>query len=185
MRNQFDIALDVLQKLFNPQSMIMSAILTAGVGGFSYLSNTQLFGVSVLFVLIVCGFMVVDWFSGVFASVISEKNKFQSNKVTYTIIKFVTFFMWLFFVNQAKEEYSDTMAKDVVLIIQIFVLLLIGLREFVSIGENIERIYGQKPYLFNLIDSVFGTMERIFKKKLESKVDEIEDIIENQDNNEN
>lgn len=92
--------------------------------------------------------------------------------------------MWLFFVNQAKQEYQGT-PYDVILIIQIFVLLLIGIREFVSIGENIERIWGQKPYLFSLIDSVFMTLERLFKKKLEESVEKIEEVVENEELNEN
>lgn len=184
MKTQIQIVADIFEKVVNPQSITFSAILTTGISSYTYLSNTSLFGVSVLFVLIVCGFMVVDWCLGVYASVVAEGSKFKSNKITYTIIKFVTFFMWLFFVNQAKQEYQGT-PYDVILIIQIFVLLLIGIREFVSIGENIERIWGQKPYLFSLIDSVFMTLERLFKKKLEESVEKIEEVVENEELNEN
>lgn len=184
MKTQIDMMIDIVGKICNPNSILLSALATSSVSAYAYMSNTSLFGVSILFVLIVCGFMVVDWFLGVYASVYSENKKFQSSKITYTIIKFVTFFMWLFFVNQAKAEYIQVQwAYDTILIIQIFVLLLIGIREFVSIGENIERIWGQKPYLFTLIDSVFNSLERLFKRKLEKGVEEIQNEIEENEEN--
>ena len=81
--------------------------------------------------------------------------------------------MWLYFINQARQEYnSSRWAADFIEVIQIFVLILINLREFVSIGENIENIFGTKPYLFALIDTIFITMEKLFKKKLENKLED-------------
>lgn len=188
MKDQFQIVSSLADKLFNPGNMTLSALLTATLGGYSYLSDTSLFGVSVLFIVIVCGFMVADWCLGVYASVVIQKQKFKSNKVTYTIMKFLTFFMWLFLVNQIKHEISDYVwAREMISVIHVFVLVLITLREFVSIGENIEKIWGTKPYLFALIDTVFITMEKLFKKKLEKTVEEFselpeENIEENKDN---
>ena len=91
--------------------------------------------------------------------------------------------MWLFFINQARQEYKTSRwAADFIEVIQIFVLILINLREFVSIGENIEKIFGTKPYLFALIDTIFITMEKLFKEKLENKLeDENENYINHDD----
>lgn len=176
MKNQFQIVGEILEKIFNPPSITLGAILTTTVSGYSYLSNTSLFGVSLKFVAIVCIVMVVDWCLGVYASVMAENKKFSEKRLTYTILKFVTFFMFLYFVNQIKSEYeSIKWAYDTVLVIQVFVLILIGLREFVSIGDNIERIWGVKPYLFTLIDNLFHIMEKLFKKKIEKTIDEYVD----------
>ena len=67
-------------------------------------------------------------------------------------------------------------ASETISVIHVFVLVLITLREFVSIGENIEKIWGTKPYLFALIDTVFIAMEKLFKKKLEKTVDEFVEL---------
>lgn len=187
MKDQLQILSGLADKLFNPPNITLSAVITFSLSGYSYLSNTKLFGVSVLFIGIICSFMVVDWFLGVYSSVAVQKNKFQSNKITYTIIKFLTFFMWIFLISQIKLELENYIwANEIIGVIHVFVLVLITLREFISIGENIEKIWGTKPYLFSLLDSVFETLEKLFKRKLESTVENIteipEDIIE--ENNE-
>lgn len=182
MKDQFQILSDIADKLFAPGNLSLSVMLTATFGGYTYLSNTTLFGVSVLFIVIVCGFMVVDWFMGTYASVAVQKDKFQSRKLTYTIMKFVTFFMWIFLITQIKNEIEEyAWAVEIVSVIHVFVLILITLREFVSIGEKMEIIWGTKPYLFTLIDSVFLTLEKLFKKKLEEQLEGVEEIIEQHD----
>ena len=174
---------EIFEKIITPPALIVSAGLTMSISFISLLADNSLFGVSMNFVLIVCIFMVVDWFLGVYSSVAVSGKKFQSKKLTYTIIKFLTLFMWLYFINKARQEYnSSKWAADFIEVIQIFVLILINLREFVSIGENIEKIFGTKPYLFALIDTIFITMEKLFKKKLENKLeDENENYIPDDD----
>lgn len=165
MKTQIEILTEVISKMTQTSSMLLSGAITAALA----VSSIDLFGVSMGFIVIVCVFMSVDWGLGVSASVCADKQKFESKKVTYTILKFATFFMWLYFINQAKKEYADnSILSETVLIIQVFVLILIGLREFVSIGENIERIWGDKPYIFKLVDMVFESLERVFKKKIDN-----------------
>lgn len=172
MKTQVSIFDDIIKKIMSPYNVILSLTFTLLLTLTAKLSNTSLFGVSLLFVAVVCLFMVVDWFLGVTSSVCVQGQKFKSKKVTYTIIKFVTFFMWLFFVNQAKYAYEDTAyVSDIIIFIQIFVLILIALREYSSIGENIEQIWGRKPYWFSLIDSFTDILENSFKKKLKDKID--------------
>ncbi len=65
-----------------------------------------------------------------------------------------------------------------------FPVFLVNLREFVSIGENIETIYGKKPYIFTLIDKLFTSMEKVFIKKVSADiVDEIEQNSPEEDKN--
>jgi hypothetical protein len=45
-------------------------------------------------------------------------------------------------------------------------LFLTILKEFTSIGENLEKITGSKPYLFTVIDKVFEILELKFFNKL-------------------
>lgn len=172
METQVYIFDNLIRKIMNPYNVILSLTFTFFLTLTAKLSNTSLFGVSLLFVAVVCLFMVVDWFLGVTSSVCIQGQKFKSKKVTYTVIKFVTFFMWLFFVNQARFAYKDVAyISDIIILIQIFVLILIALREYSSIGENIEQIWGRKPYWFSLIDSITDTLEKSFKNRLKDKID--------------
>lgn len=172
METQVYIFDNLIRKIMNPYYALLSLTFTIFATLTAKLSNTSLFGVSLLFVSVVCFFMVVDWFLGVTASVCALGQKFKSKKVTYTIIKFVTFFMWLFFVNQARFAYQEiAYVSDIIIFIQIFVLILIALREYSSIGENIEKIWGRKPYWFSLIDSITDTLEKSFKNRLKDKID--------------
>src|SRR5690606_22916864 len=121
METQVYIFNNFIRKIMNPYYALLSLTFTIFITLTSKLSSTSLFGVSLLFVSVVCFFMVVDWFLGVTASVCALGQKFKSKKVTYTIIKFVTFFMWLFFVNQARYAYGEVAyISDIIIFIQIF-----------------------------------------------------------------
>lgn len=151
----------------NAQAMITSAVATALTLITTHLTDKDLFGVSLIFVTVVCAFMFIDWCLGVWTSVVVQSERFESNKIGYTVMKFFTFFAFLFFIKVAKDEWSEGWANDMFLIIQTFVLILIGLREFVSVGEKMEKIWGDKPYLFKLVDDLFAGLEKLFKKKID------------------
>ena len=110
--------------------------------------------------------MLLDWRFGVKASM-SKGKKFESGRVIYTIIKFLTLFLWLWLSREIGDIYNGNIVTDITInFISIFVLILVALREFVSIGENIETIYGKKPYMFELVDVLFTAIERKFKNKI-------------------
>lgn len=159
---------DTFKKIMTAQALIASAVATALTITTTHLANKDLFGVSLIFVAVVSAFMVIDWCLGVWSSVVVHGERFESNKIGYTVMKFFTFFAFLFFVKVAKDEWSDGWANDMFLIIQTFVLILIGLREFVSVGEKMEKIWGDKPYLFKLVDDLFESLEKLFKKKIDN-----------------
>lgn len=158
---------NTLYKIMNVQAMLTSAVITTFTISATFLSNKDLFGVSLIFVFVVCFFMSFDWLLGVFANVVIKREKFEAKKIGYTIMKFITFFAFLFFIKTAKDEWSEGWANEMFLIIQTFVLILIGLREFVSVGEKMEVIWGDKPYLFKLVDDLFISLEKLFKRKID------------------
>lgn len=185
IKNQLHMISEFIEKSMSTPSLLISSFLTVQVTCFTWMSNTSLFGVSIFFVVILCAIMFIDWGLGVYASLRVDGAKFSPDKLTYTIVKFMTFFMFLFFVNQAKHEYrSYSFAYEVVLVIQVFVLLLIGLREFVSVGEKIDKIWENKPYLFCLIDDLFKIIEKGFKRKVQKAVEDT-DFIEEEEEEDN
>ncbi len=129
-------------------------------------SQTSIMGVSAKFLILIAGLMLIDWIFGVKASM-KEGKRFESGRVIYTIIKFLTLFLWLWLSREIGDIYNGNIVTDITInFISIFVLILVALREFVSIGENIETIYGKKPYMFELVDVLFTAIERKFKNKI-------------------
>jgi len=47
-------------------------------------------------------------------------------------------------------------------------LILTSIKEYLTIGENLENYYGIKPYLFQLIDTIFVSLEQRYLKMTES-----------------
>lgn len=175
MKEQFSMIIELFEKMFTPAAVSLSAMIATGVSAYStFVFKTDLFGVSLLFVGLVLGLMAIDWGMGTYASVKVKKEKFDPDKIGYSIMKFVFFMIWLFAVSRSINElHHFNWMVDILSFIHVFVVILIMLREFVSIGNKQKIIYGEKNYLFELLDTVFSTLERLFIKKLESKIDEI------------
>lgn len=130
------------------------------------INETSILGVSAKFLILIAFLMMCDWRFGVKASM-SQGKKFESSRVIYTIIKFLTLFLWLWLSQEIGKLYEGNLITDFTInFVSVFVLILVALREFVSIGENIETIYGKKPYMFELVDVIFTAIERKFKNKI-------------------
>lgn len=181
MRENITIIAELLEKMFTPASVCLSGAITIGISSYVALFfDTNIFGVSVIFVALVLALMVIDWFLGTYASVRTKGEKFDQKKIGYTIMKFTIFIIWLFAITRVIRELEHySWAVDLLSFIHIFVIVLIMLREFVSIGDNTKTIWGVKPYIFVLLDSIFSILEKLFKSKLEKKIDNIADDIEN------
>ena len=141
----------------------------------------QFMGVSILLLLIVSGFILIDWWYGTRASKklmedaikigdkeAEEKYKFRSLKISHTWFKFLSVWLWLV-IALAISSYSSSITWLSALVegFTIIPLLLFGFREFVSIGESIEVLNnGNKPYLFELGEKIFDILQFKFLKRL-------------------
>jgi hypothetical protein len=154
-------------------------------------------GVSVGVLATISLFIVIDWWTGSAASHKKakqakedgddkeyDKRKLKSSKVTFTIFKFISLYLWLVltytFMNSAiNQGFIESHDMDgsffsiaaILRIITIIPLILFGFREFISIGENIEKLSGKKPYLFELGEKIFNIFELGFLKKMQKSVD--------------
>lgn len=139
--------------------------------------------VPILLLVIVSGFIFVDWLFGTAASrklatnakllgdVEEEtKHKFRSIKVSHTIFKYVSLYLWLV-LSLGVSQYAATVPWLVAIVdgITIVPILLFGFREFVSIGEGIEILYGHKPYLFELGEKIFDALQFKFLKRFKNE----------------
>lgn len=107
-------------------------------------------------------FVIVDMVYGILASR-KEGNVIRSDKWGVTISKYVgiTLFAVLSIILAVIFNNFVVMA----FIYTPFFLIL--LREFISIGENIERLNRRKPYIFNLVDRIFTIIEKKFFNSIE------------------
>lgn len=157
----------IVSKLFEYKTI--ASLLALIINLVAYIKGQSIFGVSATFLSLISLLMIADWFTGVKASK-AEGQVFKSSKVMSTIIKFITLFLWLWLSQEIEKLYGEVAIADLVVgFISVFVLILVALREFVSIGENIETIYKYKPYIFHLVDDIFGMFESIFKKKIKNE----------------
>jgi len=138
------------------------------------------FGIATTLILLLSLLIFIDSITGIIASR-HEGEKIQSGKLLFTFYKFLMSFLffWILFefqdkldlkIAKVKSEYLSTFyksSKEVLEIITYSVFILLTMREWLSIGENIERRFGKKFYLFTLIEKIFDIVENKLLKWLD------------------
>lgn len=146
-------------------ALVISSTWLAAI--IEFVTNGRFLGVSVAFLLLISALYIVDFFTGVVASR-HEGEKLKSSKISYTFLKFLVLFIWLCLSYQIQVFIGNSeWLQFLVSTVATFPLVLISLREFVSIGENIERIHGTKPYIFNLVEKIFDAVERLLLRRID------------------
>lgn len=110
-------------------------------------------------------FIISDFITGIIASR-SKGEKIQSGKWGVTTGKFFGLVLYLCL---ASLLLAVIPGSYIVFTIVFFPLILTILKEFISVGENIEKMYNKKPYIFTAIDRLFDILEMKFFKSLENK----------------
>ncbi len=130
------------------------------------------FGLSLALILILSILIFLDSFTGILASRF-EGEKVQSGKLMFTFYKFLMAFLFFWLLDSLQDKlhlkitefnssymgYFYKSAKEAIEIISYSVFTLLSLREWLSIGENIERRYNKKFYLFTIIEKIFDIVE--------------------------
>lgn len=120
-------------------------------------------------------FIVADFVTGIIASK-HEGGRIQSSKWGVTIGKVVGLFLYSCLASIVILLLSNSY---VVLTMVFGPVILTLLKEYISIGENFERRFGKKAYMFTIVDRMFDILEMKFFKNLENK--EVDDVCENPD----
>lgn len=140
-------------------------------------------GVSVGVLSMVALFIIIDWLIGSAASnklaAIAkkennkenfEKYRLKSSKITFTIFKFISLYLWLVLAHSVhRVALRADFMPEILNIISIIPILLFGFREYISIGEGIEILFGKKPYLFILGEKIFDIFQFKFLSRLKGK----------------
>lgn len=149
--------------------VLMSTPLALAV---DYIYKGSFFGIGLTFIILLGTMIVVDFFTGLIASRY-EGHVYESQKVAFTFYKIFSyfFFFWIVWeVNKAIPEESTLVynqGRIFLSFIRTFVFIILCLREYISIGENIQRRFGKKPYIFTLVEKLTELVENKFIKKIE------------------
>lgn len=126
----------------------------------------------VVLVFIMNIFIIIDLITGVMAAK-KRGEVIKSKKWGITVTKSFGSLLYLvvalFILIIAPNNYVTQ-----ILIFAAPVLTL--LKEYISIGENLEAIYGKKSYMFTLVDKLFMLLELKLFKMFEKKVEEKEEV---------
>ena len=162
--------------MYKNGSLIVTSVLFSSA---SKILNIEILGKPISLLILISLLFIADFITGVMASryeskistdpLVIEDKKFKSSKITFTFFKFIMLFMWIWLEDSVNSKVSEIPSLCYIYeLLRVVPLILISLREYVSIGENIERRYGKKPYMFNLAEKIFEILEFKFIKKIKS-----------------
>lgn len=135
-------------------------------------------GFSLTFIALFTLLILSDLITGIIAAK-HEGDVIKSHKLTYTFYKFMMYlgFFWMLFeVNKEVDkleailgfEFLANQAKHLLGFIRNFVFIILNLREYISIGENIKRRFGVRPYIFEIVEKIADVIESKLIAKIES-----------------
>lgn len=119
----------------------------------------------------------VDFITGVIAAR-NRRERISSGRVGNTVGKFFGLILYLFLSIVLVFILSD---NYFVLAILYGPLILNIFKEFISIGENLQKRNGRTPYIFTVINKIFDIIEKRFFSEVEKKVSDVDvdDILNN------
>lgn len=134
--------------------------------------NGSFLGINISFLTLFFLLVIADLFTGVQAAKY-KKEEIVSGKLSYTFHKLLMYLFFFWLVSEIFDlltEYNGIGKEQslvVLSIIQYFVFILLSLREYISIGENIEKRFGKKPKIFNIAEKIADLIELKIMKKIE------------------
>ena len=157
----------------------------------TFLLDTSFLGVTTGFLILISVLILIDFWTGVSATHFKynnlkeeyekaneeekkelkkelEDSRIQSNKITFTFFKFIMLFLWIWIAFMIESKLGNI--EWLVVIYQSITtipLVLVSLREYISIGENIKKRYGKMPYIFSFAEKLFDLLQGKFFKSAE------------------
>lgn len=170
--------------LYKHGAMTVSSFSLATIVSFFSVSlriEDSYFGISTMLILLLSALIFLDSWTGIIASR-HEGNKVKSGKLLFTFYKFLMSFLFFWILHEfqnilnlkikiIQSEYLASfykLTREVLEIITYSVFILLTMREWLSIGENIERRFNKKFYLFTLIEKIFDIVENKLLKWLDN-----------------
>jgi hypothetical protein len=138
-----------------------------------FIYNGSFLGISITIGILFVSLITTDFFTGVIAARYN-KEEFESTKVAFTFYKIFMYFafFWMLFEFNKLLTMNDGWVYDqgeyFISFVRSFIFIILVFREYISIGENIQKRFGKKPYIFNLAEKIADIIERTLLKKIEN-----------------
>lgn len=129
-------------------------------------------GINLTFTILFIVLIFWDFVTGLVASKFAGE-KIESTKIAFTFYKVLMYllFFWLVFeINKSiieSDSFFSIQGQHSINFIRNFIFSILVLREYISIGENIEKRFGKKPYIFTLVEKLADIIESKLIKKIE------------------
>ena len=164
-------------------ALLSSFFLVSTINLFTYkvVIPDSFFGISLGLICILSILIILDSFTGIIASR-HEGNKVESGKLFFTFFKFLTAFLFFWLLHEVQSKISINIkvnngylktfylgVRETLEIITYSIFVLLSFREWISIGENIERRFKKKFYLFQIVEKLFDIVEKKLIKWFEDK----------------
>lgn len=135
-----------------------------------FIFNGCFLGISVSFLLLMTILLIADFATGIWAAK-HDKEKMEESKLSFTFYKAFSYviFFWILvdidkmLIGNEGWVYQQGVVTNAV--IRNFIFIILILREFISIGENIEKRFGRKPYIFVLANKITEIVEKQLIKR--------------------
>lgn len=135
--------------------------------------HAEIMGFTAGEILILLIFITIDFLTGVSSS-LNKKERITSRKGLKTVFKLVTYTMTilLFAVIESMtvKHGGIGFASVTIAFLRNFVFCLMLFWEFHSVGENIEKVFGDKPKIFYFVELTVNLLESKLKKLIESSL---------------
>ena len=163
-----------IKKMSNPLLLSMPPLLLSTIITFvCSVIHAEIMGFTAGEILILLVFITVDFLTGISSS-INKDEKITSRKGLKTVFKLITYTMTilLFAVIESMTIKNGGIgfASLTIAFLRNFVFCLILFWEFHSVGENIEKVFGDKPKIFYFVELTVNLLERKLKKLIESSL---------------
>ena len=141
-----------------------------------FVYNGSFLGIGVMYIILFFILIIADFVTGLIAATY-RKEEISSTKISYTFWKifFYVVFFWIMYLIKRDLERQDywvyEQLKHGINVFSLTTFTILVLREYVSVGENVQKRFGKKPELFRLVDRIANTIEdRLIKKIAESDI---------------
>jgi hypothetical protein len=134
--------------------------------------SAQFLGLNVTFLFLFLVLIIFDLVTGIVASR-HVGEQIQSTKLVYTFYKVLMYFLFFWTVSEIQrivpvgDSFIYQQAQHVLGFTRGFIFIILTLREYISVGENIEKRFGKKPYIFTLTEKLAELIEAKVVRKIE------------------
>jgi hypothetical protein len=132
--------------------------------------------------------VLADFYYGVRVSIIVKNEKFKASRIMDTTVKVIASILVTatvaFFCMLAEATHKDWLSFPAIVILLLVWLVLI-LSDYVSIGDNIKKLYGSKPKMFSVVENALAIIVKKLMANIEGNSFNLKNNEDEKDNSDN